>query len=227
ASAMISKEYAAKRAKLINKAKANCAVAAGDPAFRTAGDTTYLSVVDRAGNMVSLIQSNAALFGSGVVAEGTGFALQDRGAGFSLDASSPNLISGHKRPFHTIIPAFMAKGEIRIAFGIMGGANQPQAHAQFVSNIADFGLNIQAALESARFSKYSVNGCDVEMEDRVPEAARKALAERGHEIQLRGNYSPDMGGGQAVLRDFSKGVNYGASDPRKDGEAIPEPPSAH
>jgi gamma-glutamyltranspeptidase / glutathione hydrolase len=224
---MINKEFAADRARLINMSNANCAVGPAQPMYQSGGNTTYLSVVDRAGNMVSLIQSNAALFGSGVVAEGTGFALQDRGAGFSLDASSPNLISGHKRPFHTIIPAFMAKGEIRIAFGIMGGANQPQAHAQFVSNIADFGLNIQAALESARFSKYSVNGCDVEMEDRVPEAARKALAERGHEIQLCGNYSPDMGGGQAVLRDFSKGVNYGASDPRKDGEAIPEPPSAH
>jgi gamma-glutamyltranspeptidase / glutathione hydrolase len=226
AAGMISKEYAAKRAKLIDMAKANCAFAAGDPAFRTASDTTYLSVVDRAGNMVSLIQSNAALFGSGVVAEGTGFALQDRGAGFSLDSTSPNVIAGHKRPFHTIIPAFMAKGDVRIAFGIMGGANQPQAHAQFVSNIADFGLNIQGALESARFSKYTVNGCDVEMEDRIPAPVRQALAGRGHEIQLRGNYSPDMGGGQAVLRDFSKGVNYGASDPRKDGEAIPEPPSA-
>jgi gamma-glutamyltranspeptidase / glutathione hydrolase len=227
AAGMISKEYAAKRAKLIDMEKANCAFAAGDPAFRTAGDTTYLSVVDRAGNMVSLIQSNAALFGSGVVPEGTGFALQDRGAGFSLDSASPNVIAGHKRPFHTIIPAFMAKGDVRIAFGIMGGANQPQAQAQFVSNVVDFGLNIQAALESARFSKYTVNGCDVEMEDRIPAPVRQALAARGHEIQLRGNYSPDMGGGQAVLRDFSKGVNYGASDPRKDGEAIPEPPSAH
>jgi gamma-glutamyltranspeptidase/glutathione hydrolase len=226
AAGMISKEYAAKRAKLIDMAKANCASAAGEPAFRTAGDTTYLSVVDRAGNMVSLIQSNAALFGSGVVAEGTGFALQDRGAGFSLDSTSPNVIAGHKRPFHTIIPAFMEKGDIRIAFGIMGGANQPQAHAQFVSNVADFGLNIQAALESARFSKYSVIGCDVEMEDRIPLASRQALAERGHIVQLRGNYSPEMGGGQAVLRDVSKGVNYGASDPRKDGEAIPEPPSS-
>jgi gamma-glutamyltranspeptidase/glutathione hydrolase len=223
---MISKAFGAKRAKLIDMAKANCAVAAGEPAFRTPGDTTYLSVVDRTGNMVSLIQSNAALFGSGVVAEGTGFALQDRGAGFSLASASPNVIAGHKRPFHTIIPGFMDKGDVRIAFGIMGGANQPQAHAQFVSNIADFGLNIQAALESARFSKYSVSGCDVQMEDRIPEPARQALAKRGHVIELRGNYSPNMGGGQAVLRDFSKGVNYGASDPRKDGESIPEPPPA-
>lgn len=225
AAGMISKEYAAKRAKLIDMAKANCEVAPGQPAFRTAGDTTFLSVVDGAGNMVSLIQSNAALFGSGVVAEGTGFALQDRGAGFSLDSASPNVIAGRKRPFHTIIPGFMSKGDVRIAFGIMGGANQPQAHAQFVSNVADFGLNIQAALESARFSKYSVNGCDVQMEDRIPETARQELAKRGHVIELRGDYSPNMGGGQAVRRDFSKGVNYGASDPRKDGEAIPEPPA--
>jgi gamma-glutamyltranspeptidase / glutathione hydrolase len=223
---LLSKSYAANRAKILNMAKANCEVGAGEPAFRTAGDTIYLSVADRAGNMVSLIQSNAALFGSGVVPEGTGFVLQNRGAGFSLDAASPNLIVGNKRPFHTIIPGFMTKGEVRIAFGIMGGVNQPQAHAQFVSNIADFGLNIQAALESARFTKYSREGCDVQMEDRIPEATRLALAKRGHLIDLRGAYSPNMGGGQAVLRDFSKGVNYGASDPRKDGEAIPEPPPA-
>jgi len=119
----------------------------------------------------------------------------------------------------------MERGQERIAFGIMGGFNQPQAHAQFVANVADFGMNIQAALEAARFTKYSFTGCDVEMEDRVPADIRAALAARGHQIQLRGNYSSEMGGGQAVRRDYSSGVNYGASDPRKDGEAVPEPPS--
>jgi len=221
---MLSKEYAARRAKLIDMAKAKCDVLPGEPAFATAGDTVYLSVVDREGNMVSLIQSNSAEFGSGVVADGTGFALQNRGALFTLDPGSPNVLAGRKRPLHTIIPGFMERGEERIAFGIMGGFNQPQAHAQFVANVADFGMNIQAALEAARFTKYSFTGCDVEMEDRVPPEVRAALAVRGHQIQLRGNYSSEMGGGQAVRRDFSSRVNYGASDPRKDGEAVPEPP---
>jgi len=222
---MLSKEYAAARAKLIDMSKANCSVSAGEPIFPKSGDTVYLSVVDRDGNMVSLIQSNSAEFGSGIVADGTGFALQNRGALFSFDPASPNALAGRKRPLHTIIPAFMERGQERIAFGIMGGFNQPQAHAQFVANVVDFGMNIQAALEAARFTKYSFTGCDVEMEDRTPAHIRAALASRGHQIQLRGNYSSEMGGGQAVRRDYSSGVNYGASDPRKDGEAVPEPPS--
>ncbi len=222
---MLSKEYAAARAKLIDMSKANCSVSAGEPIFPKSGDTVYLSVVDRDGNMVSLIQSNSAEFGSGIVADGTGFALQNRGALFSFDPGSANALAGRKRPLHTIIPAFMERGQERIAFGIMGGFNQPQAHAQFVANVVDFGMNIQAALEAARFTKYSFTGCDVEMEDRTPAHIRAALASRGHQIQLRGNYSSEMGGGQAVRRDYSSGVNYGASDPRKDGEAVPEPPS--
>ncbi|HXZ13363.1 MAG TPA: gamma-glutamyltransferase [Candidatus Sulfotelmatobacter sp.] len=222
---MLSKEYAAARAKLIDMSKANCRVPAGEPEFPKRGDTVYMSAVDRDGNMVSLIQSNSAEFGSGIVADGTGFALQNRGALFSFDPASPNALAGRKRPLHTIIPAFMERGQERIAFGIMGGFNQPQAHAQFVANVADFGMNIQAALEAARFTKYSFTGCDVEMEDRVPADIRAALAARGHQIQLRGNYSSEMGGGQAVRRDYSSRVNYGASDPRKDGEAVPELPS--
>ena len=174
--------------------------------------------------MVSLIQSNFDEFGSWVVPEGAGFALQDRGALFSFDPASPNALAGRKRPLHTIIPGFMTRGQERIAFGIMGGFNQGQAHAQFVSNVVDFGMNIQAALEAARFTKHSFAGCDVEMEDRIPSDVRQALAARGHEIQLRGSFSSNVGGGQAVRRDGSTGVNYGASDPRKDGAAIPEPP---
>ncbi len=220
---MLSKGYAAQRAKLIDMAKANCDVSPGEPGFPTKGDTTYLSAVDRDGNMVSLIQSNYSEFGSGLVAEGTGFALQNRGALFSLDPDSPNVLAGHKRPLHTIIPGFLAHGDVKIAFGIMGGFNQAQAHAQFVSDIVDFGMNIQAALEAARFTKLTFAGCDVEMEDRIPVAARESLAQRGHQIEVRGAYCANMGGGQAVQRDFSTGVNYGASDPRKDGEAIPEP----
>jgi gamma-glutamyltranspeptidase/glutathione hydrolase len=219
---MLSKEYAAKRAKLVDMAKANCDVLPGEPPLATGGDTTYLTVTDSDGNMVSLIQSNYSGFGSGLVADGTGFALQNRGGLFSLDPNSPNKLAGHKRPLHTIIPGFMSNGQERIAFGIMGGFNQAQAHAQFVSNVVDFGMNIQEALEAARFSKYTFAGCDVYLEDRVSLAVREGLTERGHKIDLHGAYSAVMGGGQAVQRDISTGVNFGASDPRKDGEAIPE-----
>lgn len=132
------------------------------------GDTTYLTVVDQQGNMVSLIQSNYDEFGSRLAAEDTGFVLQDRGALFNLEPDSPDVLAGHKRPLHTIIPAFMSKGDTRIAFGIMGGFNQAQAHAQFVSNVVDFGMNIQAAMEAARFRKVTFQGCDVDMEDRIP-----------------------------------------------------------
>ena len=220
---MLSKEYAAQRAKLVDMAKANCDVLPGEPPMATSGDTTYLTVTDGDGNMVSLIQSNYAEFGSGLVADGTGFALQDRGGLFSLDPNSPNKLAGHKRPLHTIIPGFMSNGQERIAFGIMGGFNQAQAHAQFVSNVVDFGMNIQEALEAARFRKVTFAGCDVDLEDRIPAAVRDGLTARGHKINLHGVYSATMGGGQAVQRDISTGVNYGASDPRKDGEAIPEP----
>ena len=224
---MLSKDYAAGRVKLIDMAKANCSVSAGEPAFATKGDTTYLTVVDRDGNMVSLIQSNYSDFGSGIVADGTGFALQNRGALFSLDAASPNALAGHKRPLHTIIPGFMTRGDDRIAFGIMGGFNQAQAHAQFVANVVDFGMNIQSALEAARFTKYTFSGCDVEMENRVDPEVRKALEARGHKIEVDGSFSSSVGGGQAVRRNFTTGVNFGASDPRKDGAAIPqEPPAA-
>jgi gamma-glutamyltranspeptidase / glutathione hydrolase len=220
---MLSKDYAARRAKLIDMAKANCDVRPGDPEFSAKGDTMYLSVVDRDGNMVSLIQSNYSLFGSGVVAEGTGFVLQNRGGLFSLDPKSPNVLAAHKRPLHTIIPGFMSRGPERIAFGIMGGFNQAQAHAQFVSNVADHEMNIQAAMEAPRFTKYTFTGCDVMTEDRFPADVRATLSQRGHQIELLGNFAQEVGGGQAVRRDFTTGVNYGASDPRKDGSAIPEP----
>jgi len=187
-----------------------------------AGDTTYLSVVDRDGNMVSLIESNYAEFGSGLVAEGTGFVLHDRGALFSLDPASPNALAGHKRPLHTIIPAFLQKDQVRIAFGIMGGWNQAQAHAQFVSHVVDFNQNIQAALETARFTKLSFTGCDLDLENRVADNVRAELEAKGHQLRMHHGYSDTFGGGQAVMRDYASGVNYGASDPRKDGAAIPE-----
>ncbi len=173
--------------------------------------------------MVSLIQSNFANFGSGLVPDGLGFALQNRGGLFSLDPRHPNALAPRKRPLHTIIPGFMSHGSTRIAFGIMGGWNQSQAHAQFVSNVVDHGMNIQAALEAPRFTKLTFEGCDLTMEDRVPASVRVALSLKGHEITVQGAYSSMVGGGQAVMRDAAAGVNYGASDPRKDGAAIPEP----
>ena len=187
--------------------------------------TTYLSVVDRDGNMVSLIQSNYSTvgFGSGLAVGGAGFVLHNRGGLFTLDASEPNVLAGRKRPVHTIIPAFMERGDVRIAFGIMGGWNQAQAHAQFVSNMVDFGMNAQGALDAARFSKETFPGCDVNFEARIPEATRNQLTAMGHQIIMRGDYSSTrMGAGQAVVRDFAKRVNYGASDPRKDGAAVAE-----
>ena len=222
ATTLVSKEWAAQRAKLIDADKVNCDAAAGE--IPTGSDTTYLSVVDREGNMVSLIQSNYERFGSGIVAAGTGFVLHDRGGLFSLDPNSPNALAGRKRPLHTIIPAFAQKGETRVAFGIMGGWNQSQAHAQFVADLADFKMNIQAALEAPRFSKHTFKGCDVEMENRFSQAVRNELANKGHKIELKGAFSNDVGGGQAVMRDFAAGVNYGASDPRKDGQAVAELP---
>ncbi len=220
---MLSKAFTRERGKLIDAAKANCAVPAGTPPA-PGDDTIYLSVVDSEGNIVSLIQSNYSGFGSGLVPEGVGFMLHNRGALFSLDAASPNVLAGRKRPLHTIIPAFMEKGDVRIAFGIMGGWNQSQAHAQYVSNFVDHKMNLQAAMEAARFNKDTFAGCDVQMESRIPAAVREELKSLGHEIRVRGEFSGTMGGGQAVMRDFAKGVNYGASDPRKDGGAIPEPP---
>jgi gamma-glutamyltranspeptidase / glutathione hydrolase len=217
---LLTKEWAAQRAKQIDPDRANCDAHAGE--LPAGSDTTYLSVVDREGNMVSLIQSNYDSFGSGIVAAGTGFVLHNRGGLFSLDPASPNALAGRKRPLHTIIPAFAQKGDTRVAFGIMGGWNQSQAHAQFVANIVDFKMNIQAALEAARFSKHSFGGCDVSMENRFAQNARNELTAKGHLIDLRGAFSSQMGGGQAVLRDFSAGVNYGASDPRKDGQASPQ-----
>jgi gamma-glutamyltranspeptidase/glutathione hydrolase len=216
---ILSKEYAQQRAKMIDPAKANCEVAAGAPPF---SDTTYLSVVDRDGNIVSLIQSNSASFGSGVAVRGVGFVLQNRGAMFSLDPASPNALVPRKRPFHTIIPAFMEHGDQHIGFGIMGGPNQPLAHAQFVSNVVDYGMNIQEAIENARFTVSPHRGCNIVIESRVPPEVRQKLSAMGHQLDVRREYSTAMGRGQAVLHDSKTKVNYGASDARTDGAAVPE-----
>jgi len=219
---MLSKTYARDRAKLIDLDRAHPEMPAGHVPTH-GGDTTYLCAVDGEGNMASLIQSVFGPFGSGLVPEGTGFALQSRGGLFTLDPTHPNALAPRKRPLHTIIPGFMSQGDVRIAFGIMGGWNQAQAHAQFVSNVVDHGLNIQAALEAARFTKITFTGCDVLMENRIPEQVRAGLERKGHDIRLQGAFSSMVGGGQSAMRDDAARVNYGGSDPRKDGAAIPEP----
>ena len=219
---LLSKVYAAERSGLIDRARAACEAAPGKPP-KMQGDTIYMSAIDKDGNIVSLIQSLYNGWGSGVLVEGMGFHLQNRGGLFEMDPAHPNALAGHKRPFHTIIPAFMEKGDIHIGFGIMGGLNQAQAHAQFVSHVVDHGMNVQAALEAPRFTKMTFGGCDVEMENRIPAESRAKLEAMGHVIHLAGDYSGLMGGGQAVVRDGAAGVNYAGSSPRKDGAAIPEP----
>jgi gamma-glutamyltranspeptidase / glutathione hydrolase len=214
---LISKEYARERAALIDPAAANGSVPAGDP---VGTDTVYLTVVDREGNLASWIQSIYSGFGSGIVVEG--FPLQSRGAGFTLDRDHPNILVGGKRPYHTIIPGFMQRGDQHIAFGIMGGANQPMAHAQFVSNFVDYGMNLQQALEAPRFFKGSPLGYDVSIEARMPESTLARLEEMGHQVVARAEYSQEMGRGQAILHNSTTRVNYAGSDPRADGAAIPE-----
>jgi len=218
-SQLLSKSFAAKRARLLDPARANCEVA---PGALSASDTTYLSVIDREGNILSLIQSNYDAFGSGITVRGMGFVLQDRGGLFSLDPKSPNALAGRKRPFHTIIPAFMERGSQHIGFGIMGGMNQPLAHAQFVSNVVDYHMNIQAALEEPRFTVSGKLGCNIVIESRIPAEILRQLSGMGHVLDVRREYSTSMGRGQAVLDDGDTKIHYGASDPRADGAAIPE-----
>ena len=218
---LLAKRYAAARAKLIGR-DARCDSTPGNPLPGT-GDTIYLAVVDREGNIASLIQSIYLSFGSGIVVDDFGFHLHNRAGLFVLDPAHPNALAGRKRPFHTIIPAFMEKGDVHIGFGIMGGLNQAQAHAQFVSNLVDHGMNIQGALEAPRFTKLNFGGCDVLMENRVPAAVRDELTARGHRLTVLGDYSGQVGGGQVVVHDARAKMNYGASSPRKDGAAVPEP----
>jgi gamma-glutamyltranspeptidase / glutathione hydrolase len=223
---MLDKAHAKMRAALIDPAKAACAVQPskfGGLTDSEGGDTIYLSVIDRDGNIVSLIQSLYSSFGSGVVAPGTGVMLHNRGGLFTLEDGHPNQVAPRKRPLHTIIPAFMEKDDVRIGFGIMGGFNQAQAHAQFVSDIVDFGLDVQQALEVGRFTKLTFQGCDVDVEALVPAATRNELAAMGHEIRTIAPRSGTFGYGQAVMANGA-GVHFAGSEPRHDGAAIPEAP---
>ncbi len=222
---LISKDYAAERRALINPERAARSVPPGNPAI-DAGDTIYLTVADRAGNMVSLIQSNYRGMGSGMTPPGLGFILQDRGEMFDLEPGRPNTYAPGKRPFHTIIPAFVTKdGKPWLSFGVMGGAMQPQGHAQILINLIDFGMNLQEAGDAPRIHHHGSSeptgermdsGGEVNLESGFAPATVRELMRRGHRVSHAiGPY----GGYQAILRDPETGVYYGASESRKDGHA--------
>lgn len=222
--ALLSKEHAASRAKQIDMRRAAAAVEPSrlDGFTNSAGhDTIYLCAIDSEGNIASLIQSIYSGFGSGLVPEGTGFALHNRGALFTLEPDHPNTLMPRKRPLHTIIPGFMEKDGVRIGFGIMGGFNQPQAHAQFVANVADFDLTIQEALEAGRFTKPTFDGRDVCVEPLIPEYVLRELQALGHELLVAPHRSGVFGWGHAVM-STPGGVHFGASEPRHDGAAMPQ-----
>ena len=228
--ALLSKEYAAKRRALIRPEKAALEYPV-DPALANGaaidqGDTVYMSVADVAGNMVSLIQSNYRGMGSGMAPDGCGFILQDRGELFSLKDGHPNVYAPGKRPFHTIIPAFVTRGgKPWLSFGVMGGAMQPQGHVQVLVNLIDFGMNLQEAGDAPRVrhdgsseptDEVMRDGGQVVLETGASPATVKALEARGHRVKVEND--GDFGGYQAILRD-EHGVYFGASESRKDGAA--------
>jgi gamma-glutamyltranspeptidase/glutathione hydrolase len=222
---LLSKEYAAKRRALISETQARNTYPAGDAVLEN-GDTIYLSVADKDGNMVSFIQSNYGDLGSGMTPEELGFQLQNRGQLFSLQEGHANVYEPGKRPFHTIIPAFVMKdGEPWLSFGVMGGSVQPQAHAQIMINLIDFDMNLQEAGDAARMrhvgssqptDEVMTDGGTVYLESGIPADVREALADMGHKIGTR---KIKFGGYQAVMRNKAQGVYYGASESRKDGQA--------
>jgi len=222
---LISKAYADDRRKLMSLDKASKSLPAGD-AMLEDGDTIYLTVADADGNMVSLIQSNYRGMGSGMTPGDLGFVLQDRAELFALDANHANVVEGGKRPFHTIIPAFVMKdGEPLISFGLMGGAMQPQGHAQIIVNMVDFGMNLQEAGDAARVNHTGssqptgttmTDGGVVHLENQFSAEMRKELERRGHTL---GPSDGSFGGYQAIMFDKEEGVYYGASEVRKDGQA--------
>ena len=223
-SKLISKDYANSRRNEIQPQRAMQQVTAGN---LEDGDTIYLTTADKDGNMVSLIQSNYRGMGSGMVPPGLGFMLQDRGELFALDKNHYNVYEPGKRPFHTIIPAFITKdGKPYVSFGLMGGAMQPQGHAQIVINLIDFGMNLQEAGDAPRIRHASnqqptggqmTNGGELALETGFDYEVIRTLMSYGHNVIT----SPgSFGGYQAILKDHDKGVYFGASESRKDGCAM-------
>jgi len=222
---LISKEYAAQRRALINPQRAARRYDAGNPAL-LAGDTIYLTTADKDGNMVSLIQSNYRGLGTGLSPDGLGFIFQDRGELFELEEGNFNTYAPGKRPFHTIIPAFITKDcKPFMSFGVMGGATQPQGHAQIVINIIDFGMNIQEAGDAPRIlhqgssqptGEEMTNGGSVYLESGLPYEVYRDLTKMGHRV---GTNVGSFGGYQGIMVDWQNKVYYGASESRKDGQA--------
>jgi gamma-glutamyltranspeptidase/glutathione hydrolase len=223
---LISETYAAKRRALINPNRASKHFDAGNPALKD-GDTIYLTVADKDGNMVSLIQSNYRGFGSGMMPDGLGFMFQDRGEMYSLTEGENNTYAPGKRPFHTIIPAFMTKdGQPIMSFGVMGGAFQPMGHAQIVMNVVDFGMNVQEAGDFPRMNhegsseptgeKMEPTGGMITLEYGYPYEVIRELLQKGHQVgYLNGTY----GGYQCIRWDPIRKVYFGATESRKDGQA--------
>ena len=225
-SELLAKDYANERGKLLDMKKAADEYPHGDPHALRDGDTIYLATADVDGNMVSLIQSNYRGMGSGMTPPGLGFILQDRGELFNLQPGHANSFEPGKRPFHTIIPAFITRdGKPWISFGLMGGAMQPQGHVQIVVNLLDFGMNLQEAGDAPRIEhigsskptgEIMEDGGIVNLETGFDYEVIRNLLRRGHKIQFaHGPY----GGYQAIMRDPESGVYYGASESRKDGQA--------
>jgi gamma-glutamyltranspeptidase/glutathione hydrolase len=225
---LLSKDYAKQRAALIDMKHASLTDAPGEVAALNRKETTYLCAADESGMMVSLIQSNYTGFGSGYVVPELGFGLQNRGNLFDLAPGKPNSYAPGKRPFHTIIPAFVTKdGKPFMAFGLMGGDMQPQGHAQVIVNLVDFGMNLQEAGDAIRFhhtgsteptGTVMKDGGILHIEDGLPPAVIDELKRRGHRIEPQsvGGY----GGYQAIARDPATGVYAGATEKRKDGCAL-------
>jgi gamma-glutamyltranspeptidase/glutathione hydrolase len=221
---LISKEYAAGRRALIDRDHANARPAPGSPGE---ADTIYMTVVDKDFNAVSLIQSNFAGFGSYHVPGHLGFPLQNRGSLFALDPHHANRLEPHKRPFHTIIPGFVTRGgKPWLSFGLMGGDMQAQGHAQVITNMIDFGMDVQEAGDAPRFRHLgsseptgtrAEDGGTVVLESEIGPDVRRALEAKGHRIA---NATGGYGGYQAIRIDTERGVLYGGSDPRKDGAAM-------
>ncbi len=220
---LTSKAYAAERRELIDPEKAALRI---EPGLPLGPNTIYLTVADKDGNMVSLIQSNYRGMGSGMTPPGLGFVLQNRGEGFTLEEDHFNTFEPGKRPFHTIIPGFITKdGEPFMSFGVMGGDMQPQGHAQIVINMIDFGMNLQEAGDAPRIyhsgsseptGQQMTNGGVVMLESGFPFESIRALMNKGHRMQWT---SGPFGGYQAIMWDKENGVYYGASESRKDGQA--------
>ncbi len=224
---LISKEYATRRAKLLDPKKALTDIPAGDPKLSTS-ETIYLTVVDKDRNCVSLIQSNYFGFGSGLSAPGTGFGIQNRGCLFALDDKHANKLEPGKRPFHTIIPAMVTKsGKPFFTFGVMGGDMQPQGHVQVLVNMIDFGMNVQAAGDAPRLEHIGsatptgtpgkAKGGTIKAEAGIPDEVVKELERRGHVVE---RVKTNSGGYQGIMIDPKTGVLHGGSESRKDGAAV-------